>query len=84
VTKQSASKRQAELKTLRELIAKYGIVGIAEAADTVQVWPQNLPDLRGLPEPVAKVRATTIWIEAEMKDFSAEYEERRKQRAKAA
>ena len=75
------SLRQRELDTLRFLIAKYGLVGIAEAADCLDVHPQNVRGTSGMPQPVVHLRATTIWVAAEIEDFAVGYQERRSERA---
>jgi hypothetical protein len=52
------------------------LMGASEAAETIGVYVQNLTTLAGMPEPVATLRATRIWLADEVREFAADYQSR--------
>jgi hypothetical protein len=72
-----AKRRRTMLETvstdeLKWLIGRHGgLMGNAEAAETIGTLPPNLVKLSGLPEPVDRIRAGRIWIGCEITDFAA-------------
>lgn len=46
------------------------MMGSAEVAATLGVQGQNLQHVRGLPEPVQKIRATRLWLAKDIYEFA--------------
>jgi hypothetical protein len=65
------------IRTGRRRGSEPELVGASEAADLCGCAQSNLRTLRGLPEPYAKLRATTLWRKTDMRRFAEELEERR-------
>lgn len=47
------------------------MMGAKEAAEALGTSQTNLRTVSGLPEPVQKVGATTLWLESEILEFAA-------------
>lgn len=74
-------RRQAVLESItvdefKWLVDRFGLMGNAEAAETLDMAQPNLLKTSGLPDPVAEVKASRLWIGEEIRDFAA----RRKRR----
>jgi hypothetical protein len=54
------------------------LMGAAEAAEEIGTAVQNLGSLLGMPEPVAQLRATRVWLADEVRAFAVEYQTRPK------
>lgn len=54
------------------------LMGVAEVGDALGVRVQNLQFIKDLPQPVAKVRATRLWLAEEIWAFAEVYNERRR------
>jgi hypothetical protein len=46
------------------------LMGLAEVAEALNVRVQNVDHVPGVPEPVAKVRATRLWLGSEIATFA--------------
>ena len=70
-----------DARQLKRLLSRMDdpLWGVVETAECLGVHHQNLRNLRGLPEPVVKVRATRLWIAEEVREFAAVYRVRRLQ-----
>lgn len=59
------------------------LMGAAEVAECLDIKSQNVRGPNkpaGLPEPVAHVRATPLWLADEIREFSEGYQLRRRRR----
>lgn len=54
------------------------VMGAAEAAEMLGVGQTNVRTVKGLPEPISKVRATTLWSGAAIRRLTAERNARRR------
>ena len=72
------------MEEFKELVHRFGLMGSSEAAACVGVQQPNLDQVAGLPEPVMRVRATRLWIAAEIEAFVDEYVNPKRARRKAA
>jgi hypothetical protein len=52
------------------------LMGFAEVAEAIGVSGTNLPCIKDLPEPVARVKATRIWLAADIWEFAKRYQAR--------
>lgn len=68
----SQGARQARRRQVPELM------GAAEAATEIGIPVQNLGTTLGMPEPVARLKATRIWLADEVRAFALEYQTRPK------
>lgn len=48
------------------------VMGAAEAAETLGVGQTNLRTVKGLPDPVGKIRSSTLWDGAAIRRLAAE------------
>lgn len=46
------------------------IMGTAETAEALGVTVQNLRFVSDLPEPIARIRASRIWLAADIREFA--------------
>lgn len=51
-------------------------MGAAEAAEVIGVAVPNLSALVGMPEPVAYLRATRVWLADDIREFAIDYQSR--------
>lgn len=62
-----------------------GFKGTAEVAEALGVRVQNLQFIKDLPEPAFKIRATRVWLSADILEFAVKYKSRQAARlAKAS
>jgi hypothetical protein len=81
----SARKRQAVLDSItvqefKQLLDRFGVMGNAEAAETLGTWQSNLDQIANLPEPFVRVKATRLWVGQEIRDHAVIMDEKRARR----
>jgi hypothetical protein len=65
----AANVEAAEIQALKDLLEAYPLLGAIETAEMLCVTVSNLDDVGGLPAPALRVRASRLWIAAEIEAF---------------